>query len=175
MFLDLADITLRSALKKYKVTAKEGFEPMEINIDTIKELIGSIDASSINSLKLETEDFKLSIERGAQISEAAKAVEVSSVSVTVPAAAANQQQAEEICRGTVLKSPIVGTYYSSSSPEKPEFVNVGQQVKKGDTLYIVESMKLMNEIESECDGTVAEIYAQNGQAVEYGQPIMRIE
>lgn len=77
--------------------------------------------------------------------------------------------------GTVVKAPIVGTYYSSPAPDKPPFVSVGQAVKKGDVLFIIESMKLMNEVQSDCDGVVKEIIANNGQAVEYGQPILILE
>ncbi len=78
-------------------------------------------------------------------------------------------------QATVVKAPIVGTYYSSPAPDKPPFVSVGQAVKKGDVLFIIESMKLMNEVQSDCDGVVREIIANNGQAVEYGQPILILE
>lgn len=151
---------------------------MELNLENIKELINSLNASSVDALRLETADFKLALERNAPragtVSMAAPTVEVNAAAVSVPAAKA-EQQAEHECCGTVVKSPIVGTFYASSSPDKPAFVKVGQQVKSGDTLYIVESMKLMNEVASECSGTVAEIFVENGQAVEFGQPIMRIE
>ncbi|WPC41875.1 acetyl-CoA carboxylase biotin carboxyl carrier protein [Clostridium sp. JS66] len=72
-------------------------------------------------------------------------------------------------------SPIVGTFYRSSSPDKPAFVEVGTKVKKGDTLCIVEAMKLMNEIQSEVDGEVVEILVENNQMVEYGQPMFKIK
>ena len=77
--------------------------------------------------------------------------------------------------GKTVTSPIVGTFYAAPSPEKPPFVSVGRQVSKGDVLFIIESMKLMNEVTSEYDGTVAEIFAEDGDTVEFGQPIMRIE
>ena len=76
--------------------------------------------------------------------------------------------------GMIVKSPLVGTFYAAPSEDADPFVSVGDQVKKGQTLAIVEAMKLMNEIESDFDGKVAEIYVQNGQAVEYGQPLFRI-
>lgn len=72
-------------------------------------------------------------------------------------------------------SPIVGTFYRSSSPDKPAFIEVGTKVKKGDTLCIVEAMKLMNEIQSEVDGEVVEILVENNQMVEYGQPMFKIK
>lgn len=77
--------------------------------------------------------------------------------------------------GTWVKAPLVGTYYAASSPESEPFVTVGKRVKKGDVLMIIESMKLMNEVLCEQEGTVAEILVQNGDAVEFDQPILRIE
>jgi acetyl-CoA carboxylase biotin carboxyl carrier protein len=149
---------------------------MEINVDIIKELISSLGTSTFDTLRLETDEFKLMIERGTHqkaSGEFTPTVEVNSVSVATPPI--KKQQEPKRCEGTVVKSPIVGTFYTSASPEKPALVKVGQRVKSGDTLYVIESMKLMNEVTSECDGTVAEIFMQNGQMVEYGQPIMRIE
>lgn len=85
------------------------------------------------------------------------------------------QAAAPAVSGNVVKAPIVGTFYAASAPDKPPFVTVGQQVKKGDVIMIIESMKLMNEVQSEFDGTVAEILVKNGEAVEFDQPIMIIK
>ena len=85
------------------------------------------------------------------------------------------QREEKSYDGSVIKSPIVGTYYSSPAPDKPPFVKVGQSVKKGDVIMIIESMKLMNEIQSEYDGVVEQILVSDGQAVEFDQPIMVIK
>ena len=87
---------------------------------------------------------------------------------------ANTQTDNGEPEGLVVKSPLVGTFYAAPAEDADPFVSVGDQVKKGQTLAIVEAMKLMNEIESEFDGKVAEIYVENGQAVEYGQPLFRI-
>ena len=76
--------------------------------------------------------------------------------------------------GTIVKSPLVGTFYAAPAEDAAPFVSVGDLVKKGQTLAIVEAMKLMNEIESDFDGKVVEVYVENGQAVEYGQPLFRI-
>lgn len=92
---------------------------------------------------------------------------------SAPAAEAAAPKAEEKS-GNVVKAPIVGTFYASPGPGKAPFVTVGRQVKKGDVLMIIESMKLMNEIQSEFDGVVTEIIAKDGQAVEYDQPVMII-
>ena len=82
---------------------------------------------------------------------------------------------DEANGGNIVKSPIVGTYYRSPSPDKPPFVKIGDRVKKGDVIMIIESMKLMNEVQSEFDGVVERILVADGQAVEYDQPIMIIK
>lgn len=92
-----------------------------------------------------------------------------------PQEAAKAQPVEETVKGNVVKAPIVGTFYASPSPEKPAFVKVGDHVNKGDVIFIVESMKLMNEIQSEFEGTVEQILVDNASAVEYDQPIMIIK
>lgn len=145
---------------------------MEINADIVKDLIAALGKSRVDTLRLETQDFKLTLERPAPTAQACAPAQPAAAQ---PCAQATEGPAAAEPEGTVVTSPIVGTFYVSSSPDKPPFVKVGQQVKKGDTLFIVESMKLMNEIASECAGTVAEIYVKNGQGVEYGQPVMRIE
>lgn len=80
-----------------------------------------------------------------------------------------------VSSGNVVKAPLVGTFYAASAPDKPPFVTVGKRVKKGDVLMIIESMKLMNEVQSDFDGVVEEILVSNGQAVEFDQPIMIIK
>jgi acetyl-CoA carboxylase biotin carboxyl carrier protein len=77
--------------------------------------------------------------------------------------------------GHTVKSPMVGTFYRSSSPGAPAFVEVGSQVKEGDTICIIEAMKILNEIEADKSGTITQILGENGQAVEYGQPLFIIE
>lgn len=96
---------------------------------------------------------------------------------TVETAAPAQQEPEQIAEekgGNVVKSPLVGTFYAAPSEDAQPFVKVGDTVKKGQTLAIVEAMKLMNEIESEFDGVVTEILVENEENVEYGQPLFRI-
>lgn len=88
----------------------------------------------------------------------------------------NEDDEEEVAlTGNVVTSPIVGTFYIKPAPDKPDFVKVGDCVKKGDVLFIIESMKLMNEIKSEFDGVVKEILVSSGEGVEYEQPIMILE
>ena len=95
---------------------------------------------------------------------------------TAPVApAAPQEPTAPVAAGTLVKAPIVGTFYAASAPDQPPFVKVGDTVKKGDVLFIIESMKLMNEVQSEVEGVVKEILVGNGEAVEYNQPILRVE
>lgn len=86
----------------------------------------------------------------------------------------SQEAASSIPQGSIVLSPTVGVFYAASSPDGKPFVQVGDSVKKGDVLCIIEAMKLMNEIQSEFDGTVAEICVGNGQVVEFNQPLFRI-
>jgi acetyl-CoA carboxylase biotin carboxyl carrier protein len=147
---------------------------MEINIETVKELIDALGRAGVDKLSLETQEFKLSLEKSAAVCQAPVGVrqaQAAEPALDRPAPEATQEKPT----GNVVTSPIVGTFYASSSPEKPPFVKVGQQVKKGDTLFIVESMKLMNEITSEFDGEIAEIFVESGKGLEYGQPVMRIK
>ena len=88
--------------------------------------------------------------------------------------ASNLENTKKI-EGNVVKSPMVGTFYAKSSPNSEPYVSLGQKVKKGDILCIIEAMKLMNEIESEFDGEIKEILVKDGEAVEYGKPLFVIE
>ena len=142
--------------------------------DAIRDLIELVSQKHLTSFKIEQGDFKLEIQGEQRLAAPAAAA----APVEVPAAPVSQAVPQaEVPKpaGREVKSPIVGTFYSRPAPEKPPFAPVGSQVKKGDTLYIVESMKLMNEVASEFDGVVAEYYVQDGDPVEYGQPILRLE
>lgn len=88
---------------------------------------------------------------------------------------ADENRVQELDNTSTIKSPIVGTFYASSSPEEDSFVTVGSKVKKGDTLCIIEAMKLMNEVEAEDDYEIVEILVRNEDMVEYGQPIFRVK
>ena len=96
------------------------------------------------------------------------------VPIPAPGAAPAGREPKLDAPGVVVNSPFVGTFYRSPSPDAPPFVDVGQKVKKGQTLCIIEAMKLMNEIESEVDGTVAEIMVPNATGVEFGEALFRL-
>ena len=138
--------------------------------DSIRDLIELVSEKHLSSFKIEQGDFKLEIQ-----GEQRQATPVPAAVGAAPILQEIPQGAPQNPAGREVKSPIVGTFYSRPAPEKPAFAPVGSQVKKGDTLYIIESMKLMNEVASEFDGVVAEYYVQDGDPVEYGQPILRLE
>ncbi len=160
-------------------------EDTTVNLNEIKELIKIIDATEISELNLESNGVKVAIKKGgasapamggnvqANTGKAENVVKAPSNDVTpvmaVPAVeAVAEDNTELVC------SPMVGTFYQAPSPEAPSFVELGQQVKAGQIVCIIEAMKLMNEIETEFAGKVVEILVENGQPVEYGQPLIRI-
>lgn len=102
-------------------------------------------------------------------------VPMGTTSAPLPSAPVSENKTEDTASGNIVKSPIVGTFYAAPSPDKPAFVKVGDTVKKGDVIMIIESMKLMNEIQSDFDGVVDQILVSDGQAVEYDQPVMIIK
>lgn len=141
--------------------------------DIALELMDALAAKKLGEVELELDDAKIKI----KAAEPAPVIAAASVAAAAPAAeSADAAPAEEqLPAGTQVKSPLVGTFYSSPSPDEPPFVLVGQQVKEGDTLCIIEAMKIMNEIKSPCDGKVIRIMAQPGDMVEYNQVLCVIE
>lgn len=147
--------------------------------DEIKELLNIIDSKKIAKFSVKNELGELCIEGKEYntISAANSQVIVERLKSNIEDTAVEEKTEEskkEKLSGNIVKSPIVGTFYSSPSPDKPPFVKVGQKVNVGDVLMIIESMKLMNEIQSEFEGTVTEVLVENGSAVEYDQPIIVI-
>jgi acetyl-CoA carboxylase, biotin carboxyl carrier protein len=159
-------------------------EDSKLNLQEIKELIKIIDETEISELNLESDGVKIAIRKGPS--------SVASIPVTAPVRAAAEptvqsapivemtavetEEPDEMGANTeVITAPMVGTFYIAQSPEAPPFVEVGQMVKVGQPVCIVEAMKLMNEIESEVEGKIVKILVENGQPVEYGQPLFVIE
>ncbi len=154
--------------------------PIEDTVECIKALAEIVKKNDLGRIKINTEDIEIVIEGRRCPPPPAPGAPMPMPPASVPAGAfapAAQQSAPaaEAVSGNIITSPIVGTFYASPSPDKPAFVKVGDSVGTGDVVCIIESMKLMNEINSEFSGKVAEIYAKDGQPVEYGQKLMRIE
>ena len=140
------------------------------------ELMDAVHQRGLSAFELKCDEFELRIE--AQAAAVAAPVAVAAAAAAAPVATAASTataEAPETFSGTPVEAPLVGVFYSAPSPEEPPFIEVGQQVKKGDTLFIIEAMKTMNEITAPCDGTVSRILAQNGDMVEYKQVLVVIE
>lgn len=141
------------------------------------ELIKTVSDSNLTQFQIEKDGFKLSMKTDKQskvVVQKQESVPKEIQSVAIADAEPAEQKEIKKANGNVVKSPLVGTFYSASSPDSAPFVKVGDTVKKGQVLGIVEAMKLMNEIESEFDGVVKEIQIENEQVVEYGQPLFVI-
>lgn len=161
-----------------------------MEFENLIKLIESVSASDLTGFKYEEDGVKIQLtkkEGKVQVVSAPMPVAAPAFSpaasaaapVAAPAAPAAPETApaeaeEPVKAGKIVESPLVGTFYAAPAEDAAPFVAVGDTVKKGQTLAIVEAMKLMNEIESEFDGTIAEILVENGQPVEYGQPLFRI-
>ncbi len=139
-----------------------------MEFENLLTLIKTVSDSKLTDLKYEENGVKLHLvkKQGRVPAEAVQPAPAAAVSV--PAEAAPEPE------GRIMKSPLVGVFYTAPAEDAESFVSVGEVVKKGQTMAIIEAMKLMNEIECEFDGTLKEIYVTNGQPVEYGQPLFRI-
>lgn len=160
----------------------------------IQDLIDFIAKSGLDEVNIETEQFKLKVKRASgavrpaeqlllpAASTALPTATSSSVPVSQPSFTSPQTPAAPTPAAPAsgashytLKSPMIGTFYRSANPESPVFVNVGDEVKKGQTLCIIEAMKLFNEIESEVSGRIVKVLAENSSPVEYDQPLFLID
>ena len=156
---------------------------MEINEikDVALELMDALASKKLGEVAIELEGVKIKIKAAAPapiIAAAPSAAAAPAASAAPAAGAAAETEAappDDLPAGTQVKSPLVGTFYSSPSPDEPPFVLVGQEVKEGDTLCIIEAMKVMNEIKAPCSGKVVRIMAQPGDMVEYNQLLCIIE
>ncbi|MBF0553890.1 MAG: acetyl-CoA carboxylase biotin carboxyl carrier protein [Nitrospirae bacterium] len=142
---------------------------MEIN--DIKELIELIKETDITEIHYEKDGLKITLKRESTASAAAAAAIAHAPDEGELAKEAQEKEEDSYL---TIKSPIVGTFYRSATPAAPPLVELGDTVRKGQPLCIVEAMKLMNEIESEADGTIVKIFHENGTAVEYGEPLFQI-
>ena len=149
---------------------------MKFDIDYVEKLAKVLADNSLTEISLEDGEQAITLRK--EVVGVAPAVAVaapqpaSSAPTPAPVQAASQEPAH---KGKALTSPMVGTFYSAPSPDAEAFVRVGQTVKEGDVVCIVEAMKLMNEIESDFSGKVTEICVQDGQPVEFGQVLMYVE
>lgn len=157
-----------------------------MDIKQIQELIKFVSKSGVNEVSIEQEDFKITIKTNQAPTYVTASIPAAlpAAPAPQPAAAAAAPQAEapapsapvaDTSNLIIIKSPMIGTFYRSSSPDKPVFVNVGDEVKAGQVVCIIEAMKLFNEIESEVSGRIVKVLVDNAQPVEYDQPLFLVE
>ena len=131
----------------------------------IYDLMDRFQRSSLRSMKLSCQEFSIELEQGAPAAPAAAAP----AAVPAPPAAAPAPQAE----GPVISAPLVGTYYAAPAPEQPPFVAAGDRVKKGQTVCLIEAMKMMSEVPAPCDCVIEEVLKANGELAAFGEPLFR--
>ncbi|MBB3981627.1 acetyl-CoA carboxylase biotin carboxyl carrier protein [Sphingobium fontiphilum] len=150
---------------------------MQVDVQLVRDLAALLDDTNLTEIEVEDGDRKIRVARKAGGGQAAPAyipAPVAAAPVAAPAAAAPAAEEAAAPAGTPVKSPIVGTAYLSAEPGAAPFVRIGAQVKEGDTLLIVEAMKVMNAIPSPASGKIVAILVDNGQPVEYDQPLVVI-
>jgi acetyl-CoA carboxylase biotin carboxyl carrier protein len=164
--------------KNTAVEREESAMSGKIDYDEIRKLVGLLEEKNLSIFELEVEGLKVKIARSAPAAPASSPVPAATPASQTPesqAAAEARILAVEAAKGHhMIASPMVGTFYRAPDPSSAPFVDIGDTVKKGQTLCIIEAMKLMNEIEADVDGTIVEIYAENGKPVEYGQKLFAI-
>ena len=149
-----------------------------MDLRKLKTLIDLVSESNVSELEITEAEGKVRIVKSSGVAMAAPmmmAAPVAAAPQTAAAPAAPVAEVPAVAAGHTVKSPMVGTFYRSSSPGAAPFVQIGSVVKEGDTLCIIEAMKILNEIESDKSGTVTQILCENGQATEYGQPLFIVE
>lgn len=161
-----------------------------MDIKEIQELIKFVAKSGVSEVSIDRKDFKITIKAQSnaptfvnatipaapvQALPSASAAPVASAPAAAPAPAASTAPAAESSNLITIKSPMIGTFYRSSSPDKPAFVNVGDEIKAGKVVCIIEAMKLFNEIESEVSGKIVKVLVDNASPVEYDQPLFLVE
>ncbi|MBQ4262353.1 MAG: acetyl-CoA carboxylase biotin carboxyl carrier protein [Ruminococcus sp.] len=145
------------------------------NIEEIKELMALLENSSLSALEVQQDDVKVRLEKPA-VTVAAPVAVPAPAPVAAPAPAAAPAAAPAPAdAGKAINAPIVGVFYAAPSPDSEPYVSVGKRVKKGDVVCIIEAMKCMNEIQAEEDGEITAVLANNGELVEYGQPLFAIK
>lgn len=151
----------------------------DFELDTIQKLAEIVKENKLEEITLGDGDKMITVKGRACPPPPPKMemppVEISAAALTTTAPAATAENSAPAASGNVVKAPIVGTFYSAPSPNDAPFVTVGKSVKKGDVIFIIESMKVMSEVTSDFDGVVKEILVKNGDALEFDQPVMIIE
>ncbi len=145
-----------------------------MDTETLIELVQAVSESELTRFRYEEKDVKIQLEKKKGKLQLVKTSELPAEKDSGTAEKKEEKSQSQVKAGRLVESPLVGTFYAAPAEGEKPFVSVGDTVKKGQPLAIIEAMKLMNEIESEYDGTLEEILVENGDMVEYGQPLFRI-
>ena len=146
-----------------------------MDLRKIKKLIDILEESNLSELEIKEGEESVRLSRAPRTAPSAPAPVYAEVPRAAPAAIVSTAPAgKDVPQGHIVRSPMVGTFYTSANPESPPFVKVGQQVKVGDTLGVIEAMKMFNQIEADTAGTITAILAENGQPIEFDQPLFAI-
>ncbi len=156
-----------------------------MDIKQIQDLIRFVSKSGVNEVSIEQNEFKITIKTNQAptivnatlpVGQPVSAMPAAAPAATAPASApAEAPAAADASKYITIKSPMIGTFYRSSSPDKPSFANVGDEISAGSVLCIIEAMKLFNEIESEVSGRIVKVLVENSSPVEYDQPLFLVE
>lgn len=153
-----------------------------MKFDEIKELMRLFGKSKLDRIQIKQKDFEIEMEKGGEtvVVETAPASQPQAAPAPAAIPASSGSAAEETAvpeskKGELITSPMVGTFYAAPSPDSPPFVKVGDTVRKGQTLCILEAMKIMNELEAEFDCKILEVLVEDGEPVEYDKPLFRVE
>jgi acetyl-CoA carboxylase biotin carboxyl carrier protein len=153
-----------------------------VDLKDIKKIVELMDEHELSFFHLEKEDFNLKLKKGMDL-EAIRAAMSMSAPVAAPLASASTASpasapvadAEPVMDGAPINSPMVGTFYRKSSPDAPNYVEVGSTIKEGDTICIIEAMKVMNEIKAETSGTITAIFADDSSPVQFGDTLFTVK
>lgn len=160
-----------------------------MDIKQIQDLIKFVAKSGVNEVAIEEKDFKITIKTNQEPTYVTAAIpgaplvqptpqtvtQLAPVNPTAEQTASAKSASDEASKYLTIKSPMIGTFYRSASPDKPPFINVGDEIKSGQVVCIVEAMKLFNEIESEISGKIVKVLVDNAQPIEYDQPLFLVD
>lgn len=151
---------------------------MSMKMEELLQLIDAVSESDLTALEYKDENAEISLKKKLQPIQSGQQIEEVSCTeeIVQQKAALNKNEADgsEKKKGKIVTAPLVGTFYAAPAEDEEPFVKVGERVEKGQIVAIIEAMKLMNEIESDFAGTVTEVFVENGQSVEYGQPLFAV-
>ena len=178
--LNLLKTNPKRMKRKSTIKPKIDTENQPMNLKDIESLIKFVQNSGVAEVSLEQKDLKITIktthgQSAVTVMAAAPQQQLTYQAASVPAPVAEKAKPADDSKLITIKSPMIGTFYRSASPEKPIFVNVGDEIKAGNVLCIIEAMKLFNEIESEVSGKIVKILVDNSTPVEYDQPLFLVD